>query len=428
MTITVSNTTNTQSCGTWLERTNQIAQIISSNALTADASSSGSVTTGNAVVNGFFSANTLVITDSLRGGTLASPAAINISSNAAFVNGSLQIYANSLSTNVIIGSNASFSANVSITGNLSVIGATNFSNTTSHFGAAAFSNTITVTGNTTLTGAVVMSNTVSATGAVSFNSTLAVAGNTTLTGTVAMSNTITVAGNTTLTGAVIMSNTVSATGAVSFNNTLAVTGVTTLSANANISGKLTVSNTSTFSGNTTFDTSALQVLVQKDLIVSGNLTVSGTTISSGNTTALGSIIPSTDAIYSIGNTTNRFTLFSTNTNVSNTFIIGTVHSSSNSYTFTGPSTTIQTVDAFAIATYRSVEYLVQTSNATTFQISKMLGIHDGTNAYITEYGIINNGVSTGVFSASITAGSFNLRLTPTSNTITAKIFRSAITV
>jgi hypothetical protein len=196
----------------------------------------------------------------------------------------------------------------------------------------------------------------------------------------------------------------------------------------NITGKLAVSNTSTFSGNTTFDTSALLVLVQRDLTVSGNLTVSGTTISSGNTTALGSIIPSVDSIYTLGNTTNRFTLFSANTNVANTLIIGSIQSSSNSYTFTGPTAAIQTVDAFAIATYRSVEYLVQTSNTTTFQVSKILGIHDGTNAYITEYGIINNGTSTGVFSASISAGSFNLQLTPTSNTITAKIFRSAITV
>ena len=253
------------------------------------------------------------------------------------------------------------------------------------------------------------------------------AGNTTLTGTATFSNTITVAGNTTLTGAVVMSNTVSATGAVSFNNTLIVAGVTTLSANANISGKLTVSNTSTFSGNATFDTSALLVLVQRDLTVSGNLTVSGTTISVGNTTAAGSIIPDATG-YTLGNASYPFTLFSANTNVANTFIIGSMQSSSNSYTFTGPTATIQTVDAFATATYRSVEYLVQTSNATTFQVSKMLGIHDGTSAYITEYGIINNGVSTGVFSASITAGSFNLQLTPTSNTITAKIFRSAITV
>ena len=225
-----------------------------------------------------------------------------------------------------------------------------------------------------------------------------------------------------------MSNTVSATGAVTFSNTFAVTGVTTLSANANISGKLTVSNTSTFSGNATFDTSALLVLVQRDLTVSGNLTVSGTTVYAGNTSVNSSIIPATSGIWSVGTATNTFNIFSANTNVANTFIIGSMQSSSNSYTFTGPTATIQTVDAFATATYRSVEYLVQTSNATTFQVSKMLGTHDGTSAYITEYGIINNGVSTGVFSASITAGSFNLQLTPTSNTITAKIFRSAITV
>ena len=197
MTITVSNTTSSQSFGSWLTKTNQMAQIMSSNALTADSTATGSVTTGNAVVNGFFSANTLVVTNNIRGGNLTTSNTITISSNVS--------------------------------------------------------------------------------------------------------------------------------------------------------------------------------------IASGNI-----------------------------------------------LNIGSTHINSNSHTFV--NLTVQTIDTFAIATYRSVEYTVQLANTTKFQVSKILGIHDGTVANITEYGIINDGTSIGTFSATISSGNFLLQCQPTSNTITAKIFRSVTTV
>lgn len=82
MSITVSEVTNTQSFGIWLNRTNQIASIISSNTVTADATSGGSVTTGNSTVNGYFHANTLS-THELRGGNNSSAGILNISTNVA---------------------------------------------------------------------------------------------------------------------------------------------------------------------------------------------------------------------------------------------------------------------------------------------------------------------------------------------------------
>jgi hypothetical protein len=86
MTIQVTQVLNTQSFGVWLERTNQIANIISQNTVTADTTSGGSLTTGNSYVNGFFGANYLVVNTQIRGGNLTTNATITIASNTNFSN------------------------------------------------------------------------------------------------------------------------------------------------------------------------------------------------------------------------------------------------------------------------------------------------------------------------------------------------------
>lgn len=82
--ITVSQVINTQSFGVWLERTNQVISIISQNTVTTDASTGGSLTTGNSYVNGYFGANYLLVNTALRGGNLTTSATLPITSNATF--------------------------------------------------------------------------------------------------------------------------------------------------------------------------------------------------------------------------------------------------------------------------------------------------------------------------------------------------------
>jgi len=111
MSVTLSEITNTQSFGVWLNRTNQMVSIISSNAVTADATTGGSITTGNSTVNGYFHANTLV-THSLMGGNNSSTGILNISTNAA-VNSYL--FVPNLS-----GGNTSAASNLNIVTNTSI--------------------------------------------------------------------------------------------------------------------------------------------------------------------------------------------------------------------------------------------------------------------------------------------------------------------
>lgn len=332
MTITLQTITANQTFGVWLERTNQLIDAVSNNAVTANNSINGSVTVGNASIEGYVSSNVMAVTDNLRGGTIASPAALNVSSNVAFVNNALQINANTTATGILVSSNISFQSN------------------------ASFSKPVVVTG------------------------------------TINLSNTVTIAGPTSF------SNT------VNLSNTLVVTGATTL-------------NTVSISR------------VTSDLRVNGDLTVNGTTTFVGTTIATGDSIPFYDDTYTLGNTVNRFIAFTTNTSVSNALMIGSVGvTTSNTYTFN--NTSVQPVDIFAKTSYRSAEYLIQMANNTNYQISKLLAVHDDTNGYVTEYGIINNGITMGVFSAIVnaTSGNFELRCVPGQSGITAKIFKTMVTV
>ena len=100
MTIPVSPVTNTQSFGVWLSRSNQVFKIISNNAVTVDASGTGSISTGNGVVNGYFGANTLTVFNAIRGGDLTDSNNLFVTSNVAFQNTTANVVAiNSNTTN-----------------------------------------------------------------------------------------------------------------------------------------------------------------------------------------------------------------------------------------------------------------------------------------------------------------------------------------
>jgi hypothetical protein len=123
--ITISPTNNTQSFGTVAARVNQIAAIISSNTLTTDSSSNGSLTTGNAYVNGFVGVISLY-SNTIGGGNLAISSNLSVSTNTIFWNGIsplLSILSNSTTSNINFNSN-----NILIKDNTNINGILNFSN------------------------------------------------------------------------------------------------------------------------------------------------------------------------------------------------------------------------------------------------------------------------------------------------------------
>jgi hypothetical protein len=102
-------------------------------------------------------------------------------------------------------------------------------------------------------------------------------------------------------------------------------------------------------------------------------------------------------------------------------------SSTNTYTFASGAAAI--VDAFAAATYRSVEYTIQLTSGSNYQMTKILGVHNGTDTFITEYGSISNSTTpVGTFTAGLASGNFNLSCTPVATGTVLKIFKTSITV
>ena len=78
MAISTANVnTTTDTFNDWIQKTNNCATIISNNCLTANGSLG--LTTGNSYLNGFFSANTLIAQDAIRGGNNTTANVLNIS-------------------------------------------------------------------------------------------------------------------------------------------------------------------------------------------------------------------------------------------------------------------------------------------------------------------------------------------------------------
>jgi len=100
-------------------------------------------------------------------------------------------------------------------------------------------------------------------------------------------------------------------------------------------------------------------------------------------------------------------------------------------TVTTASTAAATVNSFAASEFRSARYTVQITNLTdsTYQITEIILIHNGTTPEITEYGTISTGAAAeATFDADISSGNVRLRATPaSSDTMVIKVVRTALT-
>lgn len=120
--------------------------------------------------------------------------------------------------------------------------------------------------------------------------------------------------------------------------------------------------------------------------------------------------------------------------VGNTLITGILTtpytmSMSNSATTTGTSQVA--IDSFAAATYRSAKYTLSITdnvNSSTYQTSEVLVMHDGTNAYVTEYAVLRSNSSVGTMAADISGGNVRLLITPVSANNTIKFERTLVVV
>lgn len=229
-----------------------------------------------------------------------------------------------------------------------------------------------------------------------FNANVLISQQLAVTNTVAFSNTLSVTGNATF------SNTLAVTGAVTFSNTATIAGlanaaggINTTTANAtsiNVGANVNLTTSYLNIGN-----SSVNVVINSTSIVTGSVTVNSSMIVVG-----GSNVATVAALSGLG--------------ISNTI------------TFTGTSS--QVMDSISLSSTRSVEYLISANNntANAYQVSKILVIHDGTTAYVTEYGTMYTNTSVVSISAGANATHVFINCTPVSTNTTVNFTRFALGV
>ena len=85
------------------------------------------------------------------------------------------------------------------------------------------------------------------------------------------------------------------------------------------------------------------------------------------------------------------------------------------------------VMSISATTYRSVNYQIQVTEGTNYNMTTINVIHDGTTTYMTEYGTINHPVGVATFSTDISGGALRLLGYPSStNSTTFKVIFTAL--
>ena len=94
---------------------------------------------------------------------------------------------------------------------------------------------------------------------------------------------------------------------------------------------------------------------------------------------------------------------------------------------TTTSVGISTLVSIASSIYRSANYQIQVIQGTNYNTTSINVLHDGTNAYMTEYGTLNQPPGIATFSAQIDSGTIQLLGYPAStNSTTFKVIYSAV--
>jgi len=94
---------------------------------------------------------------------------------------------------------------------------------------------------------------------------------------------------------------------------------------------------------------------------------------------------------------------------------------------TTTSVGISTLVSIASSIYRSANYQIQVVQGTNYNSTSINLIHDGTTAYMTEYGTLNQPTGVATFSADINSGKIRLLGYPgTASTTVFKVVYSAV--
>ena len=94
---------------------------------------------------------------------------------------------------------------------------------------------------------------------------------------------------------------------------------------------------------------------------------------------------------------------------------------------TTTTTSESSLDSFSASSYRSAKYQIQITQGSSYNITEVSLVHDGSDSYGTEYGTVRTGISLASFNTDIDGGNVRLLATPASSSSTTfKLVRTLI--
>ena len=87
-------------------------------------------------------------------------------------------------------------------------------------------------------------------------------------------------------------------------------------------------------------------------------------------------------------------------------------------TTTLATTSASNVDTFVAATFRSAQYQIQITQGSSYHVTTLNVLHDGSSVYLSEFGTIRTGAILATFDADIDSGNVRVRATPASDSST----------
>jgi len=96
------------------------------------------------------------------------------------------------------------------------------------------------------------------------------------------------------------------------------------------------------------------------------------------------------------------------------------------YSYNTTTSSIETVDSFPSATYRSAKYQMQVEGFYGFAALEIMLLHDGNSANLIEFGKTTMGGNVGIFTADVDSGNVRLRFTGTDDTSFLTFYKSLL--
>lgn len=174
-------------------------------------------------------------------------------------------------------------------------------------------------------------------------------------------------------------------------------------------------------------------------LVAGNGIQGGSIANSANLNVTSNLIfTNASSVLVVGNNVINSSAITANNLLANNatiynFTLSTLslgNTSIGSFTYHATSTTLQTIDYFSKSAYRSAEYILslEDGGSNNFECTKLLVVHNGTNAFITEYGMVISNTSLGVISATTNTSSILIQLTPATSNVWIMGTRTTLTL